>query len=171
MKKMQNPAKQKPIYMWIGGEVHMGQTESLMENKIMQVSACWMTWVSMRYCTVNEDANLGPLWCRSVTQECPTLHNPMKCNTQASLSLTISQSLPKFKSIASVIPPSHLILWCLLLLLPSIFPSIRDFSNKSAFCIRWPKYWSPGPLSHPHICICYCCLVSKSCLTLASHAL
>ena len=51
---------------------------------------------------------------------------------QASLSLTISQSLPKFMFIASVMPFSHLILWCLLLLLSSIFPCIRDFSNE--FC-------------------------------------
>ena len=61
---------------------------------------------------------------------------------QASLSLTISQSLPKFMFIASVIPSSHLILWCPFLLLPSIFPSIRDFSNDPAVHIRWPKYWS-----------------------------
>ena len=44
--------------------------------------------------------------------------------------------------IASEMPSSHLILWCPLLLLPSIFPSIRDFSNESSVCIRWPKYWS-----------------------------
>ena len=61
---------------------------------------------------------------------------------QASLSLTISRSLPKFMSIALVMPSSHLILWCPLLLLPSIFPSIRDFSNESAVYCRWPKYWS-----------------------------
>jgi len=61
---------------------------------------------------------------------------------QASLSLTISRSLPKFMSIASVMRSSHLTLWCLLLLLPSIFPSIKDFSNESAVHIRWPKYWS-----------------------------
>ena len=61
---------------------------------------------------------------------------------QASLSLTISWSLPKFMSIASVMPTSHLILWCPLLLLPSIFPSTRDFSNELAVHIRWPKYWS-----------------------------
>ena len=61
---------------------------------------------------------------------------------QASLSLTISRSLPKFMSIASVMQSSHLILWCSLLLLPSIFPSIKDFSNESAVHIRWPKYWS-----------------------------
>ena len=61
---------------------------------------------------------------------------------QASLSLTISWYLPKFMFIASVMPSSHLILWCPLLLLPSIFPSIRDFFNESAVRIRWPKYWS-----------------------------
>ena len=61
---------------------------------------------------------------------------------QASLSLTISQSLPKFMSIALVMPSSYLILWCPLLLLPSIFPSIRVFSNELAVQIRWPKYWS-----------------------------
>ena len=62
---------------------------------------------------------------------------------QASLSLTISQSLPKFMSIASVMQSSHLILWHPLLLLPSIFPSIRDFSKVLLpICIRWPKYWS-----------------------------
>ena len=63
---------------------------------------------------------------------------------QASLSLTIPQSLPKVTSVASVIPSSHPSLWCPLLLLPSIFPSIRDFSNKQYVCIRWPKYWSFG---------------------------
>ena len=61
---------------------------------------------------------------------------------QAFLSFTISQSVPKFMSIASVMPSSHHILRCSLLLLPSIFPSIRVFSNKSAVCIRWPKYRS-----------------------------
>ena len=60
---------------------------------------------------------------------------------QASLSLTISQSLPKFMFIALVKPSSHLI-WHSLLLLPSILPSIRDFSNESTVRIRWPKYWS-----------------------------
>ena len=67
---------------------------------------------------------------------------PLTAARQASLSLTISWSLPEFMSIASVMPSSHLILWLPLLLLPSIFPSIRDFSNESVVCIRWPKYWS-----------------------------
>ena len=61
---------------------------------------------------------------------------------QASLSITNSRSLPKPMSIESVMPSNHLILCRSLLLLPSIFPSIRVFSNESALCIRWPKYWS-----------------------------
>ena len=60
---------------------------------------------------------------------------------QASLSLTISWSLLKLTFIESVMPPNHLILCRPLLLLPSIFPSIRVFSNESALPIRWPKYW------------------------------
>ena len=60
----------------------------------------------------------------------------------ASLSITSSRSLPKLKSIESVMPSNHLILCCPLLLLPSICPSIRVFSNESALHIRWPKYWS-----------------------------
>ena len=60
---------------------------------------------------------------------------------QASLSFTISQSLFKLMSIDSVMTPKHLILCCPLLQ-PSIFPSIRVFSNESALCTRWPKYWS-----------------------------
>ena len=59
---------------------------------------------------------------------------------QASLSFTISQSLPMFMSIKSVMPSNHLILCLPLLLLPSIFPSTRVFSNESAVHIRWPKY-------------------------------
>ena len=61
---------------------------------------------------------------------------------QASLSFAISWSLLILMSIESVMPINHLILCCLLLLLPSIFPSISGFSNELALCIRWPKYWS-----------------------------
>ena len=61
---------------------------------------------------------------------------------QASLSFTISQSLLKLVSIESVISSNHLILYLHFLLLPSVFPSIRVFSNELALCIRWPKYWS-----------------------------
>ena len=61
---------------------------------------------------------------------------------QASLAFTISQSLHKLMTIGSVMPFNHLLLCCPFLLLPSIFPSIRVFSNVSALRIRWPKYWS-----------------------------
>ena len=62
--------------------------------------------------------------------------------TQASLSITNSWSLPKLMSIESVMPSNHLILCRPLLLLPSIFPSIRVFPSGSSLCIRWQKYWS-----------------------------
>ena len=67
---------------------------------------------------------------------------PWTIADQASLSITNSQSLLKFMSIESVMPSNHLILSHPLLLLPSIFPSIRVFSNESVVHIRWPKYWS-----------------------------
>ena len=73
----------------------------------------------------------------SVAQSCPTLRPHER---QASLSNTNSQSLLKLMSIESVMPSNHLILCWPLLLLPSIFPSIRIFSNESALHIRWPKY-------------------------------
>ena len=66
---------------------------------------------------------------------------PWTAAHQASLSLTISWSLPKFTSIELVVPSNHLILCHPLLFLPSIFPSIRVFSNESALHIKWPKYW------------------------------
>ena len=70
------------------------------------------------------------------------LVTPWTAACQASLSITNSQSLLKLMSIESVMPSNHLILCCSLLLLPSIFPSIRVFSNESVLHIRWPKYWS-----------------------------
>ena len=86
-------------------------------------------------------------WFSLVAQSCPTLCNPMTVATQASLSITKSGSMLKLMSIESVmpcnhLPSNHLIFCCPLLLLPSIFPSIRVFSNESALRIRWPKYWS-----------------------------
>ena len=68
--------------------------------------------------------------------------NPWTAAHQAYLSITNSQSLLKLMSIKSVKPSNHLILCHPLLLLPSIFPSTRIFSNESALCMRWPKYWS-----------------------------
>ena len=96
-----------------------------------------------------------------VAQSCPTLSEPMDCSLSGSsihgifqagvlewgaiafsVSITNSQSLPKLVSIESVMPSNHLILCRPLLFLPSIFPSIRVFSNESPLHIKWPKYWS-----------------------------
>ena len=74
---------------------------------------------------------------------------PWTAARQASLSITNSRNLFKLMSIESVMPSSHFILCCPLLLLPSIFPSIRVFSNELVLCIRWPKYWSFGISSSP----------------------
>ena len=78
----------------------------------------------------------------SVTQSCPTLCIPMDCSTPG---LPVHHQLPEFTQthvhwVGDAIQPSHPL--SSLLLSPSIFPNIRVFSNESAFCIRWPKYWS-----------------------------
>ena len=87
------------------------------------------------------------LWLRSFTVVQLSSHVwlfmiPWTAACQASLPFIISWRLLKFMSIASVMPSSHLILWCPLFLLPSIFPSIMDFSNESIIHIRLSKYWS-----------------------------
>ena len=73
---------------------------------------------------------------------CSFFVTPWTAARQASLSITNSQSSLKLMSIESVMPSNHFILSCPLLLLPSIFPSIRVFYNESVLRIRWPKYWS-----------------------------
>ena len=84
----------------------------------------------------------------SVQFSCSVVSNSLRPHelkhamVMVSLSITNSQSPPKPMSMESVMPSSHLILCRPLLLLPSIFPSIRVFSNESALHIRWPKYWS-----------------------------
>ena len=78
----------------------------------------------------------------SVAQLCPIFCNPWTAAPQASLSITNSRNLLKLMSIESVMPSNHLNFCHPLLLLPSIFPSIRVFSNESDLCIRWPQYWS-----------------------------
>ena len=77
---------------------------------------------------------------RSVTQSCLTLWIPWTTASEASLSITNSQSLLKLMCI--VMPSNHLIFCCPLFFPPSIFPSIRVFSNESVLCIRWPNYRS-----------------------------
>ena len=81
-------------------------------------------------------------WFSSVAQLCPILCNAMDCSTPGFPVHHQSRSLLKLMSIESVMLSNHLILCCPLLLLDSVFPSIRVFSKESALCIRWPKYWS-----------------------------
>ena len=84
--------------------------------------------------------------CCSITQSCPTLCNPMDCSMPA---FPVLHHLPELRlmSIESVMPSNHLVLCRPLLLLPSVFPSIRVFSNESALCIRWPGAGFSSPLS------------------------
>ena len=108
----------------------------------------WMLFQMWFYKSIklNENANLlvtgHYTCCCSVAHSCLTTCNLRDCRTLGLPVPPISRSLPKFKSIASVMPSSHLILWPPLLFPPSIFPSIRDFSNELAVHIRWPKAWS-----------------------------
>ena len=101
--------------------------------------------MSMIWEAAERGMNLNWFLCWIFTLLCshPVMYNsatPCTAAGQASLSLTISQSLPKFMFITSVMS-SYLILWCPLLL-PLIFPSIKDFSNESSLLVRWLKYWS-----------------------------
>ena len=95
----------------------------------------------------------GSVWrilCVSFHLNAPRMFHAFSCSVtvvsdsahQGSLSFTVSQSLLRLMSIESVMPSNHLILCRPLVLLPSIFPSIRIFSYEFALCIRWPKYWS-----------------------------
>ena len=86
--------------------------------------------------------NISDIQFSSVTQLCLTLCNPMECSTPGLQVHRNSWSLLKLMSIKSVMPSNRLILCCPLLLLSSIFTSIRVFSSESVLCIRWPKYWS-----------------------------
>ena len=88
------------------------------------------------------EKNIALTQVRSVTQSCLTLCHHMNCNMPGIPVHHHLQSSLKLMSIESVMPSNHLILCHPLLLLPSIFPSIRVVANESALCISWPKYWS-----------------------------
>ena len=101
----------------------------------LQVVTCW-AWMVLLCILRSSQFSSG-------AQLCPTLCDPMESSTPGFLSITNSWSPPKPVSIDSVMPSNHLML-CrpLLLLPPSVFPSIRVFSSESALRIRWPKHWS-----------------------------
>ena len=86
--------------------------------------------------------NIGHLSSVQSLSDVQLFVTPWTIASQVSLSSTVSQRLFKLMSSESVMPSNHLILCCPLLFLPSIFPSIRVFSNESVLRIRWPKYWS-----------------------------
>ena len=120
-------------------------TDSLLASAAPQVGRS----LTGRYWTYSEDV-LVPLKAKAFTlvaiiqslSHVWLFVTPWTATRQASLFFSVSQSLLKLMSIEWVMPSNHLLLCCPLLLLPSMFPNIRVFSNESAFCIRLPKYWS-----------------------------
>ena len=113
-------------------------------KNICNINACTTQWN-----TTQSEKGISSV--SSVAQLCPTLCDPWTAARQASLSITNSQSPPKPMSIVLVMPSNHLILCHPLVLLPSIFPSIRLFSHESALHIRWPSIGvqSIRVLEHP----------------------
>ena len=101
----------------------------------------WLT-LCILYCNDHVKKGIHEVQFSSVTHSCPTLCSPMDCSSQASLSIINSQSLPRLMFIKSGMSSNYLILCHPCLCIPSIFPSIRVFSNESALHIRWTKYWS-----------------------------
>ena len=117
------------VEIWFGHSALSLFTPFVNLGKLLNISKPHMSSVQFSRSVVSDS-----LWPRTIVR-------------QASLSITNSWSLPKPMSIESVMPSNHLILCHPLLLLPSIFPSVRVFSNESVLCIRWPKYWSSNEYS------------------------
>ena len=143
---------------WVEEENPMDRGDWWDTVQIVAKSKTWLKWLSMHKGTeaiscwhiniqwiLQFNSNKSKLGLFSSVQSLSRVRlfaTPWIAAHQASLSITNSRSSLRFTSIESVMPSSHLILCRPLLLLPSIFPSIRVFSNESALCIRWPKYWS-----------------------------
>ena len=130
----------------IGIGHHRGQKWGPSKRQRGEGAALVFQW--LRFCASKSKARVGSLIREPVSQSVQSLScvrlfvTPWTAACQASLSFTNSWSLLKLMPIESVMPSNHLILCHPLLLLPSIFPTIRVFSNESTLCIRWPKYWS-----------------------------
>ena len=103
---------------------------------------CRQTHEQLSYQKTFLNSQVHVLAFSSVTQSCPTLCNPMNRSTPSLPVHHQLSDLPKLMSIKSVMPFNHLILCQPLLLLPSVFPSIKVFYRGSSLCIRWLKYWS-----------------------------
>ena len=146
-------AKSFKLYLTLFNPVNCSLPGSSVHGILQARILEWVAMPSSRRSSLTQGLNLlscvvvvfsccSVWWYCSVAQSCLTFCDPMNSVRPASLSFTIPLSLLKLMSIESVIPSNHLILCRLLLLLLSIFPSIRIFSNESALHIRWPKYWS-----------------------------
>ena len=125
------------IYEW-----QKGTPSGRMNYK--KASVAWAKWGEEREIWNESPLKVFPLWWELLRS---TLFSSVQSLSRVllfsiSLSITISRSSLRLMSIESVMPSSHLILCCLLLLLPPILPSIRVFSNESTLRMRWPKYWS-----------------------------
>ena len=129
---------------WLSMHAHAfsphSQTASLTESIFSQCELV-ITFLhfTRNYIKISQNLFFSVQFSCSVMSDSVT---PWTTTGQASLSITNSWSLPKLMSIGSVMPSNHQILCHPLLLLPSVFPSIRVFSNESVLCIRWPNYWS-----------------------------
>ena len=132
--------------IWQGGHAE----QVVQSSGAQQGWGAGVSWTQGRggRCDPNQAGGVGTL-CSSVTQSCLTLCDPMTVARQASLSFTTSQSLLKLMSIESVMPSNRLILCHPLLFLPSVFPSIRIFSNELVPHIRWPAGVSASALVLP----------------------
>ena len=125
---------QARILEWVAISFSKGSSQPRDQTLVSCIAGRFFTIWAIR------EANQNDCYC-SVVKLCSTLCDPMDCSMPGFLSFTIFQSLLKPMSIELVMPSNHLIL-CHPLLLASILPSIRVFSNELALLIRWPKYWS-----------------------------
>ena len=114
------------------------------DKTIIQKDTCTAVLIAALFTITMTCMETTSVQVNSLAQSCPTLCDPMNHSRQASLSITNSWSLLKLMSIESVTPSNHLILCRPLLLLPSVFPSIRVFSTESVFHIRWKQPTCPS---------------------------
>ena len=149
----QRPHLQIPSHWGLGFNIWIWERHTTIAPKVIAVETesyhlmnwiwgVWMSetlWVNPRVSAEVTGLMVLVVYLLSCVQLIVT---PWIASCQAPLSFTISWNLLKLMSIESVMPSNHLFLCCPLLLLPSIFPSIRVFSTELAYHIRWPKYWS-----------------------------
>ena len=144
-----SPSKEHPGLIsfrmdWLDLLAVQGTLRSLLQHHSSKASIFWCSaffTVQLSHPYLYSIIGMPAYYAKSL-QSCLTLCNPWTTAHQASLSITNSRSLLKLTPIESVMPSNHLILCHPLLLPPSIFPSIRVFSDESALRMRWPKYWS-----------------------------